>query len=209
MKVNRFPLGALQTNCYLVEQSNNCIIIDPADSADFLLEEIQRRNLHLQGIVATHGHFDHLMAVGEIQLSYANLPLFIHNEDIFLAKRLQETANYFLGYEPYVIPIKYMSDISIETSSIGDFSFDVIHTPGHTPGSCSFYFAEHQILFSGDTLFSGAVGRYDFKYSDKKELKKSVERLLELPDETIVYSGHGEETYIFAEKAKRTLDMLQ
>ena len=89
MHVFRFPLGQMQTNCYLVVQENNCIVIDPADAAEFILEEIQRRNLTLQGLVVTHGHFDHLMAVGEIQLSFPHIPLYIHSEDIFLAKRLK------------------------------------------------------------------------------------------------------------------------
>lgn len=208
MNVYRFPLGELQTNAYLLVKDTNCIIIDPADSADFLLEEVQRRNLQLQGIVATHGHFDHLMAVGEIQLSYPHLPLYIHKEDHFLSKRLKETAKYFLGYEPYVIPVQSSIDLQQGELSIGDFTFTVLLTPGHTPGSCSFYFPEDAIIFTGDTLFNGAVGRYDFKYSSKADLRISVKTILELPEEIQIYSGHGEETYIFAEKAKGTLELL-
>jgi hydroxyacylglutathione hydrolase len=209
MKLYSYALGQLQANCYFLVKDNNCLIIDPADSADFILEEIQRKNLNLVGLVATHGHFDHIMAVGEIQLSYPNLPLYIHSDDLFLAKRLKETAKYFLDYEPAVIPIRSTCAIESDELSIHEFTFEVIRTPGHTPGSCSFYFEEDQFLFSGDTLFSGGVGRYDFKYSDKSQLKHSIEKLLELPDGTEVYSGHGEETTIYAEKEKQTLQLLQ
>ncbi len=209
MHIYSFALGELQANCYLLVKDNNCLVIDPGDSADFILEEIQRKNLNLVGLIATHGHFDHIMAVGEIQLSYPHLPLYIHSDDLFLAKRLKETAHYFLDYEPAIIPIQSTQAIESGALTIHDFAFEVIRTPGHTPGSCSYYFEEDQFLFSGDTLFSGGVGRYDFKYSDKTQLKHSVERLLKLPDGTEVYSGHGEETTIYAEKEKQTLQLLQ
>lgn len=209
MHIVTFPLGQLQTNCYLIIKEKTALVVDPADSADFILEEIQRRNLQLQGIVATHGHFDHIMAVGEIQLSYPQFPLYMHSEDLFLAKRLKETAAYFLNYEPTVIPIQTFTELTQGAHSIGNFSFEVIHTPGHTPGSCSLYFRDEGVVFSGDTLFSGSVGRYDFKYSDKKDLTRSVEKLLTLPEETTVYSGHGEKTLVQLENMKGTITLLQ
>ena len=208
MTIYSYPLGQLQANCYFLIKDKSLLLIDPGDSADFILEEVQRRNLDLQGIVATHGHFDHIMAVGEIQLSYPHLPLYLHKEDLFLAKRLKETAAYFLGFEPYTIPIQSTSDLTPGSMNIGDFSFEVIHTPGHTPGSCSLYFKEEGKLLSGDTLFSGSVGRYDFKYSDKGDLLKSVEKLLQLPEETAVYPGHGEDTLIQLENMKGTVTLL-
>jgi glyoxylase-like metal-dependent hydrolase (beta-lactamase superfamily II) len=189
-------------------KDKQCLLIDPADSADFILEEISRRNLNVVGLVATHGHFDHVMAVGEIQMSLKGrreseeLHLHINKKDEFLIKRLGETARYFLGYEPTVIPITSMKDLPEGEVTIGDFSFQVIYTPGHTPGSVCLYFP-HGVVFTGDTLFQNAIGRYDFKYSDKHELKKSLDKLLELPEETIVYPGHGAETTIGAEKLNK------
>lgn len=208
MNVFQFPLGELQSNCYLLVQGDNCIVIDPADSADFILEEIQRRNLQLQGIVATHGHFDHIMAVGEIQLSFPHLPLYIHSEDIFLAKRLKETAKYFLGYEQVIIPIQTAVHFPMGEVTVGNFSFNVIHTPGHTPGSCSLYFKDESVVFTGDTLFNGSIGRFDFNYSNKVDLIKSVQTLLQLPEVTRVYSGHGDETLIQSEIEKGTIHLL-
>ncbi|PIQ73427.1 hypothetical protein COV58_02445, partial [Candidatus Roizmanbacteria bacterium CG11_big_fil_rev_8_21_14_0_20_36_8] len=105
MKIYSFSLGMMHSNCYLLENDGKALLIDPGDSGDFLLEKILSLKLDLVGIVATHGHFDHIMAAGEIQLSYPRLPLFIHPSDIFLLKRAVETANHFLGYDPVVVPI--------------------------------------------------------------------------------------------------------
>lgn len=196
MKIHIYPLGQMQANCYLLEHDGKCLLIDPADSADFILEKIQLMNLDLVGIVATHGHFDHIMAVGEIQLSYPHLSLHIHLKDNSLLARVAETAEHFLGYNPMVMPIRLKAALPIGKFSIDNFAFEVIHTPGHTPGSCCLYFKKEKILFTGDTLFQGGIGRYDFSYSDKDELKKSLQKILKLPGETIIYSGHGEESRI-------------
>lgn len=195
MKIICFQLGDLQANSYLLFQGNDCILIDPADDASFLLEEIQRRNLKLQGMLATHGHFDHVMAVGEIQMSI-NVPLYIHKKDNFLIKRLGTTAKHFLGYEPVVIPPTNISFIKEGSLRIANYELRIIETPGHTPGGLSYYFPDEQVVFTGDTLFAGAVGRTDLSYSSKHDLWKSLKKLFNLPEETIVYSGHGEETIV-------------
>jgi len=92
-------------------------------------------------------------------------------------------------------------------NKIGSFEFDLFHTPGHTPGSCCFYFKKERVVFTGDTLFQRGIGRYDFSYSNKKDLKKSLETLLKLPDDTIVYPGHGEKTTI-AEESDFVKDLI-
>lgn len=208
MDILSYPLGQMQANCYFVIQDKQCILIDPADSADFILEEISRRNLELVGLVATHGHFDHVMAVGEIQLSFPDIPFYINSEDMFLIKRLEETAKYFLGFEPHVIKPKKFAELKEGTMHIGNIQFEVLSTPGHTPGSVSLYFRKEAIIFSGDTLFNGGVGRYDFSYSDKNELKRSVQRLLDLPEFTKIYPGHGEETLVQYERINGTADLI-
>jgi len=200
MNIQTYPIGEMQSNCYLLEKDGKALLIDPGDTADFLLEKIQTMRLELVGIVATHGHFDHIMAVGEIQLSCPTLPLHIHEKDIFLLKRVIETARHFLKYDPVVIPIGLTTKIKSGKLVIQNFQLSVIETPGHTPGSCCLYFENEKVLFSGDTLFKSGIGRYDFSYSDKEKLEKSLEKLLKLPEETIVYPGHGEETSIRDEK---------
>lgn len=186
----------MQANCYLIEDEGKALLIDPGDSADFLLETIQRAGLELVGILATHGHFDHVMAVGEIQLSYPHLPLHIHEKDMFLITRIGESAKHFLGFDPVVVPVRLTAGFHAREIPISNFQIHIVDTPGHTPGSVSLYFPESQALFSGDTIFNAGIGRYDFSYSDKVQLKKSLETVLDFPGETIVYPGHGPETSI-------------
>jgi glyoxylase-like metal-dependent hydrolase (beta-lactamase superfamily II) len=197
MEILSFSLGALQTNCYLmVDKQNRCLIIDPGDEAVFILEEIQRKNLQPMAILATHGHFDHVMAVGEIQQSF-NIPFYINEKDRFLIDRVKETAEYFLNYKQAILPIKNIKNLCIENSlKIENWSLKIIFTPGHTPGSVCFYFEKEKILFSGDTLFKEAIGRYDFSYSSKKDLDNSLKKLLQLPQDVVVYPGHGAITTI-------------
>ncbi len=195
MKIEPYRVGQMQTNCYFLIIDDRCLIIDPADEASFILEEVVRRKLKLVGLLATHGHFDHVMAAGEIQFTYS-VPLYIHKNDQFLLNRINDTAEYFLGFNPYSLPVKetiYTDDHKIK---IADYDFQIIYTPGHTPGSCCFYFEEENSLFTGDTLFKEGIGRYDFSYSDFEDLQRSLKKLFKLPKDTIVYPGHGEQTTI-------------
>jgi len=194
MQILKFSLGQLKANCYCVIKDSNVLIIDPGDEASFILEEIQRRNLTPVAILATHGHFDHVMAVGEIQASY-DIPFYLHASDLFLLKRLQSTVKHFLGYDPVILPIKNIVNVKDELK-IKNFKLKIIFTPGHTPGSCSFYLKDENVLFTGDTLFKDGVGSYDHAYSNKTDLFKSIEKLLDLPEETIIYPGHAEETTV-------------
>ena len=200
MNIHPYPIGQMQANCYLLENEGQALLIDPGDSADFLLEKIITQRLELVGIIATHGHFDHIMAVGEIQMSYPKLALSIHQKDAFLLKRIVETARHFLEYDPVVIPVQSTQNLKSGKFAIQNFQISIIETPGHTPGSCCIHFENEKVLFSGDTLFKSGIGRYDFSYSDKNDLQKSIEQILALPKVTTVYPGHGEETSIDEEK---------
>lgn len=201
MKIQKYSVGQLQTNCYLLIESGKCLIVDAGGDGDFILEQIQRLKLEPLGILATHGHFDHLLAVGEIQLSF-DVPLYIFKQDEFLVKRVKQTAQHFLQGDPQMVEPSKLKWLKAGELTIGLFTFEVLHTPGHTPGACCFYFKEQKVIFTGDTLFKDAVGRYDHKYSDKNKLKESLERLFALPEETLIYPGHGEETFIQEEKGK-------
>ncbi len=195
MQILRYVLGQLQANCYFLVQDKECLIIDPADEAGFILEELQRKNLTLVGILATHGHFDHIMAAGEIQKSF-NVPLYIFKEDMFLIDRLIETAEHFLGYKPVLFKptnIQFLKEGQLE---IRNWKLEILSTPGHTPGSSCFYFKREKIIFTGDTLFKQGIGRYDHSYSSKKNLLNSLRQLFKLPSETVIYPGHGEPTSI-------------
>jgi len=200
MQIVKYVLGELQTNCYLLIKDEECLIIDPSDNADFLLEEIQRRNLKLLAMLATHGHFDHVMAVGEIQLSF-NVPLYLHQKDQFLIDRLEETAEHFLKYKPVIIKPINIHKIRNKELRIMNKELKIIETPGHTPGGICLYLKHENILFTGDTLFKNGVGRTDFSYSSQTDLEKSLKTIFRLPSKTIIYSGHGEESTIAVEKA--------
>jgi len=200
MEIVKLEVGQLKTNCYFVINNNNCLIIDPGDEGEFILEELQRKRLNPLGLLATHGHFDHLMAVGEIQKSF-DVPLYINKNDFFLVKRIKETAEYFLGYKQFILPIEKIKGFNIEDSlKIENWKLKIIDTPGHTPGSVCYFFEKDRILFSGDTLFKGNIGRYDFSYSSYNDLRKSVKRLLKLNEKTIIYPGHGEQSIIREER---------
>lgn len=199
MQVYKHPLGQLRANCFLLVKDGKCIIIDPADEASFLLEKIEGQRLKLLAIFATHGHFDHLLAAGEIQLSIP-VPFYLFKEDMFLIRRVNETAKHFLGYDPHALVPEKLSYLKEGDISLQGFNFHVFHTPGHTPGGACFYFKKEKIIFTGDTIFKNAVGRHDFSYCNKDHLKTAVERILELPEDTLIYPGHGEETTVEKEK---------
>lgn len=196
MTIKKYPLGPLQANCYFLIEERDLLLVDPGDEASFVLEEIQRQRLNLVGIFATHGHFDHIGAVGEIQQSF-NVPFYINEKDLFLVKRLNETAQYFLGYNPYFLLPNKIENLEIKNSlKIKNFKLKIISSSGHTPGSVCFYFEKQKIMFTGDTLFKDGVGRTDFSYSSSLDLKQSLLKIFSFPKETIVYPGHGEITTI-------------
>ncbi len=189
--IEAYSLGELEANCYIVHFDDACVVIDPGDSAEFIAQKIEESKHELVAIIATHGHFDHVMAVGELQLSY-NVPLFVHEKDMFLIRRISQTARHFLSYKPVVIPPKDIHDFSHNSFvSICPF-ISVVHTPGHTPGSVILSVKGEEILFTGDTVFAHGVGRYDFSYSSKSQLQKSLQKIRMYPAETILYPGHGD-----------------
>lgn len=190
-------LGQLDTNCYLIwdDQTRDCIIIDPADEGDFINSTILQQQLNPVGIWLTHGHLDHILGLLEVKLAW-NIPIYGHKADNFLIKSVQKRAQHWFGIDVDPAPIP---DIQIKNQDIlelGKHEFKVIHTPGHTPGSISFYSKKNRLLISGDTIFYQAIGRSDFSYSKPLQLSDSVRQLLQLPKETIVLSGHGPETTI-------------
>ncbi len=200
MKILTYPLGELQANCYFLIQDKDCIIIDAGDSADFILEEVSRQNLSVKAMVATHGHFDHVMAVGELQASL-DAPFYISSKDQFLLDRVGETAKHFLGHVPVVIPITESTNLESNSLQATGFGLQVIPTPGHTPGSVCIYSKEEITLFTGDTLFKDGIGRYDFSYSNKKQLFESINNLFDsLPEHTLIYPGHGDPSTLGEER---------
>lgn len=197
IKLLNYKVGALQTNCYILSKGSNALIFDAGDSAEFILEKILELKLKPLAIFASHGHFDHIIAVGEIQLSF-DIPFYISKEDLFLLERAKKTAEFFLKTKQDYIKPKNIKDLKEGKLKVGQIELDVLKTPGHTPGSTCFKFKN--FVLTGDTLFKGAVGRYDFSYSSKKDLIQSINRLYKLSGDTVVYPGHEDVTTIGHEK---------
>lgn len=191
-------VGQLQTNCYLVIDGNKALIIDPGDDAEYIIQILADEDTTPTKIIATHGHYDHLLAVYELKLAY-NVPFLMHKDDGFLLKRMGSSASYFSGIPADPSPKigKYLKDG--DKLTINHQSLTIMKTPGHTPGSISLYSRKAKCVFVGDLIFAGAgFGRTDFSYSNHFSLLKSIRKLLSLPEETKVFSGHGEQTTIGA-----------
>lgn len=197
MEIKTLSLGPLQTNCYLVwcPETLEAIIIDPADEADYITQEILSLNLIPKYIVLTHGHFDHVLGVLELKLNF-NIPIFLHKKDLPLYKQTQNSAQYWLKRQvgPTPPPDKFIKQK--DQIKFGKQTLTVIETPGHSPGSICLYSKTHNLLFSGDTLFKNGIGRTDFKYSNPQDMKDSLKTLAKLPKNTIVYPGHEDQTTI-------------
>jgi len=208
IKYEVLVMGELQTNCFLVwdESSKDAVIIDAADDGVIISEEIEKRGLKLKYILATHGHFDHNLGALDLKLIY-NIPYCVSKKDWFLLERQKETAKYYLKMEVNTPNLKKI-DIDLEKEKeiiFGDERFEIFKTPGHTPGSMCFYNKKNEILFSGDTLFKDCRGRTDFEYGSAEKIFKSLRSLMNLSEDTMVLSGHGEETTIGNEKSKYVL----
>ena len=198
MEIEKLVVGQMAENCYLVfdKKTREAVIIDPGDDGDYLIRKITDLKLKPVLIVATHGHFDHVLAVLELKLAY-RIPFLIHQRDLFLLKLAQQSAKHFLGIkvDPVPLPDRFLKDG--DEIEFGTQKLKVMETPGHTPGSICLYALCHPELvsgsvFTGDTVFADGVGRTDFSYSSKEDLKKSLEKILKLPDNILVYPGHGE-----------------
>jgi glyoxylase-like metal-dependent hydrolase (beta-lactamase superfamily II) len=194
-------VGALQTNCYIVgdETSGEGIVIDPGGDAELILEAVRRLKLEIKLVVDTHGHFDHIMANKEVVEGTA-APLAIHPDDAAMLTNPLRSFSFFAGnFHPS--PPATVSLTEGSTIEIGSVKLQVLHTPGHSPGSVSLWCAEHKVVFSGDALFNMGIGRTDFPGGSMHILLQSIrDKLFTLPDDTVVYSGHGPQTTIGFER---------
>jgi glyoxylase-like metal-dependent hydrolase (beta-lactamase superfamily II) len=200
LKYEKLVLGELETNCYLVwdDVSHEGVVIDPADAGVEISDELQRLGVEPLMVLATHGHFDHMLAAMDLKMIY-NIPIGISENDLFLLKRQKKTAEKFLRHSVSTLDILKI-DVNLDKAIniiLGEFKLKVVKTPGHTPGGVSFYDKSQGWLFCGDTLFAGGtVGSTDHQYSSMIDLRRSLKTLLELPNETIILPGHGEEDTI-------------
>lgn len=198
MLIRNIAVGPLQANCFIIgdETSRQAIVIDPGDEPDLIMDVINENKSEVSYIVCTHGHFDHVGAVPDIK-EKTGAKVVIHKDEIEIYHAAKDMAA-FWGYEVERLP---EPDILVDDGdriTIGDVSFTILHTPGHSPGGICLY--GEGIVVTGDTLFAGSVGRTDFYGGDMNKLRESFNKLMSLPDETKVLPGHGPDSTIGIEK---------
>ncbi len=192
LEIQRLRLGMYQSNCYIVSEGKKALIVDPGDSGEEISEYLERNGLEPEMILLTHGHVDHVGGVDVLEEKY-KCPVYISKAD----KESIDEGRQIFGHVS--APLKTYPENG-ELSFAGK-KMEVLDTPGHTKGGVCLYFPEEGVLFSGDTLFKHNVGRYDLYGGDGVELLKGIrEKLLVLPDDTVVYPGHDMETTIGHEK---------
>jgi len=206
MKIDRLILGAFETNCYILrnsETAKDCLVIDTGLEAGELIDFLGEHKLNPLAVVLTHGHIDHVAGVAVLRKSYPEIKVYIHKLD---AEMLRETASgvsALTGRLPST-PDIIGTDFLIEGAGIieqANIKLEVLHTPGHTPGGVCLYSKDEGIIFTDDVLFANGVGRTDLGGNMEQLIKSIKEKLFTLPDETAVYPGHGPITTIVQEKA--------
>lgn len=198
MLIKCLAVGTFKTNCYIIrsETSNNGIIIDPGDAPQEILYYIQQSKLNIDYILLTHGHPDHCHALKEIK-DITRAKIAIHKNDVKLLH--DRTLGLLLGLGYHELPDPDILLVEGDNISLGNTRFKILHTPGHTPGSICIYGGG--IVFTGDTLFNSGIGRTDLPGGNSYDIINSIrDKLLKLPDEIIVYPGHGPITSIGTER---------
>lgn len=199
LQVEPLIVGPLFSNCYIIYDDVEKLgaVIDPGDDAEIILTKVKEIDVEIKYILATHGHFDHIGAVAELKTALG-ADFLAHQDDFFFIEDGKNAAlRWGVDIQQPPKPDRFIKDG--DKIKIGKFEFKVIHTPGHSPGGVCFLY--NRMLFGGDTLFQGSIGRTDFRKGSFEDLKNSIrKRLYSLPDDTIVYTGHGPITTIGDEK---------
>ena len=197
MRLQQFVLGELEVNSYLLwdEETLEAACFDPGGPPQEILAELTQKRLKLKYILLTHGHYDHIGGVNELKANTGALVV-IHAADADMLANPDLNLSAIFGRQIVVKPDQLLADGDV--LCLGSQMLKINHTPGHTPGGISV--TSSGLLFSGDTLFAGSIGRTDLPGGDQTILNRSLRRLVQLPDETRVFPGHGPETTIGREK---------
>lgn len=200
LRIESHVLGMVGTNCYFLinEETKQVILIDPADNVDYIIDKIKEKELELCGILLTHGHFDHIMAVNDLSRKFA-VKIYAMKEE----KEMLSNPDINLSSQ-FGKPLSIMADVNLkdgDTFFLADFIIEAIHTPGHTNGSGCYFLKDENILLSGDTLFFESIGRTDLPTGSTSKIIRSIkDKLLKLDDQIKVYPGHGHVTTIEHER---------
>lgn len=200
MIIATLPVGLIQTNCYIAgcPETKAGAVIDPGGDPERILAEVERQGLSIKYVLNTHAHFDHTDANGAI-VRATGATLALHPLELPLLKASGGAALFGLQADPSPLPDLELRDG--DELEVGTLRFQVLHTPGHTPGHVCFYEQAEGVLFDGDVLFQRSIGRTDLPGGNYQQMMDSIRRVLfALPEETVVYSGHGPATTIGDEK---------
>lgn len=202
--VHSLVVGPIQTNCHIVHdgESPEAMIMDPGGDADLIVAQVRSLSLEPKWIVLTHCHGDHIAALGEVKQHFPEAEIAAHEKDAPALIDSDLNLSFMLGM-PITAPPAARVLQEDDEIQLGQLTFRVIHTPGHTPGGiCLYAESEPPVLLAGDTLFAGSVGRSDFPGGSHEQLIESIKvKLLVLPDETRVFTGHGPVTTIGEERS--------
>ncbi len=200
MRIFKLAVGPFEMNTYIVaeDQGPHCFLIDPGDEPEHILQVLDTNGLIPDRIFITHAHIDHIRHLKALQ-KQLSLPLYMHEDDLPLLENIKEQALFF-DLTTSGVPEVYDFVRDNDEIKLGTIRFKILHTPGHSPGSICLYGEGH--LFVGDVLFKESIGRTDLYGGNFDQLKRSItQKLLTLPDETVVHPGHGEDTTIGQEKS--------
>ena len=196
-KIIKLVVGDLQENCFILfDENKDAFIVDPGDSSKNIINVIEKNNLSTKCILLTHGHFDHVGAVAALKEKY-NVPIYLSEKDKNFLEKPEEVRASAFGIQIEPAKVDYFVKDKDEIKFSQDI-IKVIETPGHTIGSVCYLFKN--LLFSGDTLFNGSIGRTDFPESDHNLMMESLKKLKNLDDDIFVLSGHGPESQMNYEK---------
>lgn len=200
MILQTIPAGMNQTNCYVVgcEKTSQGAVIDPGGEGKRLVREIKRQELDIRYVLITHAHFDHIGGIAQV-VEATGAKLAVHPNERPLLEAGGGAAIWGLRVKPSPPPDLALSDGQM--IKVGELSFEVLFTPGHSPGGVTFYEAAEGVAFVGDVLFSSGIGRTDLHGGDHQTLMRSIKEVLfKLPDETVIYPGHGPTTTVERER---------
>ncbi|MFQ3542785.1 MBL fold metallo-hydrolase [Halobacillus rhizosphaerae] len=201
IKISRLPLGPMATNAYIIYENKKALVIDPGGDFAKLHQFLTDKELQVEAILLTHAHFDHIGAVDETRKMY-HAPVYLHEaeKDWLMNPELNGSGLFQVG-EITAAPADHY--FTLGENQIGDFSFEVRHTPGHSPGSISLVFSNQRFTVAGDTLFQRGMGRTDLPGGSREELEQSIhDHLFSLRNDMRIYPGHGKPTTIGEEKAE-------
>lgn len=199
MKITRLTVGAFQENCYLVADPDTsaAVLIDPGEEGHRLVQAVKTAGVRLEAIWVTHAHLDHVGGIAEVKRHF-DVPIFLHPDDLMLYRLAdRQAASYGLPFDTPPVPDREFMEG--DRLSLGSLRFAVLHAPGHAPGHVVIH--GEGVAFCGDCVFAGSIGRTDLPMSDARALARSLERIAELPGQTVLHPGHGPQTTIERELA--------